>query len=193
MGVGVAGGIGLAASGLSAITGAVGAISSSSASSANARYQAQVATNNATIANQNATLAGQQADAKAQADYRAGAIKLGAQRAALGANGGTLDTGSALDVQANTARSTQLGVSNDMYQGQLQGYGYTTQAGNFTAQAGLDTTAASNDSTAGLMSAGGSLVSGASQFASKWNSLLPNTPGGGVTVPATTANPEFDT
>ena len=168
--------IALAASAVSAGVGAVGAISSANASSSASKYQAQVAANNATIANQNANLATQQAAAKTQADYRSGAIKMGAQRAAFGADGGTLSGGSALDVQQSTAAATQMGVSNDTYQGALQSYGLRTQATNDTAQSQLDTQSASNAQTAGLIGAGGSILGGASQFASKWNSYYPSAP-----------------
>ena len=171
--------IALAASAVSAGVGAVGAISSANAQSSAAKYQAQVAANNATMANQNATLATQQAGAKEQADYRAGAIKLGAQRAAFGADGGTLNSGSAEDVQQGTAEATQLGVSNDAYQGSLQAYGLRTQATNYTAQSQLDTASAANDQTAGMIGATGSILGGASQFASKWNSYYGTSSAGG--------------
>lgn len=160
----------LAVSAVSAGVGAYSAYSSGQAQSQAAHYQAQVAANNQTVANQNATLAGQQADAKVQADYRAGAIRMGAQRAALGANGGTLDGGSAAAVQQTTAESTQLGANNDAYQGSLQQYSLRSQGTNFGAQAQLDTMQAGNASTAGLVGAAGSIIGGGSQFASRWDS-----------------------
>ena len=158
----------LLAAGASAVGAASGALASSQAQASQARYQAQVAQNNQITANQNATLATQQADATVQADYRAGAIKVGAQRAALGANGGTLDTGSAADVQKSTAEYNQLAVSNDQYQGDLTAYSLRSQGVNYGAQAGLDKLAASNDGTAGAIGAAGSIAGGASQFSSKW-------------------------
>jgi hypothetical protein len=166
--------IGLGATALSATIGAVGAIQSSSAQSSAARYQAQVATNNATIANQNATVATDQAGMKEQQDERNTAIKLGAQRAAMGAGGGTLDGGSNEAVQAATTQSGAMDVQNAQYAGDLQAYGLRTQSSNFTAQAGLDQMQAGNDNTAGLIGAGNSIVGGASQFASKWNSYFPS-------------------
>ncbi len=179
--IGTAGAIGLGATALSAGVGAYSAISSSQAQSANAKYQAQVASNNAITANNNATLANQQAGAKAQSDYRTTAIKLGAQRAAMGADGGALDSGSNLGIQRDTAQSGALQVSQDVYNGQLQAYGLRAQAGNYTAQSQLDTAEAGQAGTAGMIGAGSSILSGASQFASKWNQYYtPTAPASGT-------------
>ena len=175
----------LAATAASAGVGVAGAISSSQAQAANARYQSQIARNNAVTATNNAALAGQQAGVRAQADDRATATRLGAQRAAMGADGGQLGSGSALNVQRDTSNQGALAASQDIYQGQLAGYGYETQAGNFTAQSQLDTAEASQASTAGMIGAGSSLLSGASQFSSKWNQYY-----GGNT--GTTVDPSWD-
>ena len=145
-------------------------------------YQAQVARNNATVAAQNAAAVQDQATAKAVQDQKAGDLRLSAQRAAVGAAGGSLTSGSAIAVQDATIQNTGLTTAQDAYQGQLAAYGYRTQQTNYTAQAGLDTAAAENASTAGYVNAGSSLLSGASQIASKWSGWQQQSGWGQVTA-----------
>ena len=181
---GTAAAIGAATSVLGTGVSAIGAMSQGAAQQSAADYQAQVARNNQTIAAQNATLVTQQAAAKAQVDQRAGDQRLGAQRAAIGAAGGALGSGSALDVQGSTVTQTGLNTAGDDYQGRLQAYSYQVQGENFGAQAGLDSAAAANASTAGGINAFGSLLGGASQVAGKWAAFQQKTSdpfgGGGV-------------
>jgi hypothetical protein len=157
---------------------AYGAIQQGQAQSAARNYQAAVDRNNAQIAEWNAERAKDLSDQRVQAQMRAGTQRLAAQRAALGAAGVTLDSGSALDVQTTTAEQTAIETQNTDYQGQLAAYGYRTQGANYRAQAGLDSMAADNASTAGYANAGSTLLSGAGQVADRWYRF--NKPGYGI-------------
>ena len=167
----VAGGLaiaGTAASVLGTGVSVFGAVQQGAAQKSAADYQAQVAKNNATVAAQNAAAVQDQAAAKAQSDQRAGALRLGAQRAALGASGVTLDSGSSEAVQSATVNNTALSTQLDTYQGQLAAYGYQTQGVNYNAQAQLDTLTGQNAASAGDISAVGNFLGGASQVSSRW-------------------------
>lgn len=159
---------GTAATVIGTAVSAYGAVQQGNAQSAARNYQAAVDRNNAQVAEWNAERAKDISDTKVQAQMRAGTLRLSAQRAALGAAGVELDSGSALDVQGSTAGQTALDAQQTDYQGQLTQYGYRTQGANFQAQAGLDTMAAQNASTSGFEAAGGTLLSGAGQVADRW-------------------------
>lgn len=169
IGAGTLAGIGAVTSILGTGVSMLGAMQQGAAQKSAADYQAQVARNNQVVAQQNATLVQQQAAAKAQGDQRAGDQRLGAQRAAIGAAGGALDSGSALDVQSSTVTQTGLDTANVNYQGRLAAYGDQVQGSNYGAQAGLDTAQGANAATAGSLNAFGSLLGGASQVAGKWS------------------------
>ncbi len=161
-----------------------GAMQQGQAQKAASDYQVQVARNNQVVAQQNAQAVQDQAAVKAQATQRMGDIKLGAQRAAMGASGVGLDSGSALDVTGSTAQQTSLATANDGYQGQLAAYGYQNQANNFGSQAGMAAAAGENASSAGTVNAFSTFLSGASQVAGKWNGWRTTTdPWGGAGVP----------
>lgn len=182
MGVGTAAAVSAGAALIGTGMSVYGSMQQAGAQKDAANYQAQVAKNNAIVASQNATAVQHQAEARAQADQRAGAMRLGAQRAALGASGVTLDSGSGLALQGDTAANTALGVENALYEGQLKAFGYRTQGDNFTAQAGLDTMRGQAASDAGFTNAAASFLSGASQVSSKWaayqqTTTKGNTPG----------------
>lgn len=152
----------------------LGAMNQASAQAAQANYQAQVAKNNQTIAYQNREAAAQQAQQQAAQVSLANANRIGEIRAAYGAGNIDPNTGSAKDVQVGQREVGELSTANTIYQGQLQQYGYASQATGYAAQAGLETAIAQQAPTAGLISAGGSLLQGASNFASRY-SYLQNT------------------
>ena len=171
---------GVAASVVGTGVSVAGSLQNAAAQKRAADYQAQVAENNALVAGQNARAVQQQAEAKAQAEQRAGSIRLGAQRAAMGAAGVDLDSGSALDVQGSTAANTALSVDTARYQGDLAAFGYRTQGSNFGAEAGLDTMRGQAAESAGFSSATASFLSGASQVSSKWDAYRKTTTPGAV-------------
>ena len=85
-----------------ALTGASGLYQASAARAAG-RYEQQVAERNATIADQQAEQARQIGNIEEERQLRRVRAALGSQRAALAANGIDVNSGTALDLQAETA------------------------------------------------------------------------------------------
>lgn len=160
-------GLGLSAVGTAAAV--AGSMQQGAAQKKQADYQAQVARNNQTVAAQNAQAAQNQAEVRAQAVQRAGDMKLSAQRAALGASGVGLDSGSALDVTGATAQQTALSVDQEAYQGRLSAYGYGVQGSNYAGAAQMAEASGQSAGSSSYLNAAGSLLGGASQVAGKWS------------------------
>ena len=127
------------------------------AQAAQARYQAQVAENNARVVRL-------QSEQAAQAQNRQNAMRAGAQRAAFAASGVDPNQGSALTVQEDSAEQGALESANIAYRGLLQGMGLDSEAQ-------LARTRARNAEQAGMMGAIGAGVSGIGQFANRWSSF----------------------
>lgn len=150
---------------------AAGALASASAQSSAARYQSQVAQNNAVMAAGAADTSIAQGDVAAQQQYQIGSQRTGAFRAAMGASGVDVNSGSAVDAQSSIARTTALNVGAVKYNADAQAVGLRNQTANYNAQQSVDIADASNATTAGYMSAGSSLLSSASSVSSKWSSF----------------------
>jgi hypothetical protein len=148
--------VGLAMTAASAAASAAGAEEQGHASADAARYQSQVAQNNASLAMQqgatNSSLVASQ-----------WASKEGQQRAVMGANGVDVNSGSSLASQQGLAEQGGIDVANTKYN-------YILKSSSDVQQSVLDNTQATNDISAGNMGAMNSLLSGASQFSSKWAS-----------------------
>jgi hypothetical protein len=168
--------VALGLQGVSTIAGVVGGMQSGQAASSAAKYQAQVARNNAQIAMQNAEYASQAGETAAQAQGFKNRATLGSIAASQSASGLSFDSPSLYDVREGSANVLRLDTANVAQNAALRARAYQTQATNYEAEAGLDTRKASDASSAGLLSAGGSLLSGASSFADKWNKFYPATP-----------------
>jgi hypothetical protein len=176
----------LIAAGISAATAVAGtavAVNSSEqqakAQSNAADYNAAVAKNNAEMAAQNAETTLQQGDIAQQRDYQEGAQRMGAIRAAMGANDVQLNSGSALDLQGDAARTTQQNVQATGYNSLVQAVGLRNQAIDYGSQAGLDIAQGENAQTAGNTQALSSIIGGASSVSSKWASFQQNGIGSG--------------
>lgn len=166
---------------------AAGSVAQGKAQSNAARYQAQVAKNNATIMEQNATYATQAGQAAALNESQKGAVRLASTKARQAANGIDINTGSAVAVRAGEAETGRLDTLTTAHNALITAYGYRTQATNDTAQAGLDEATARNAKLAGYLDAGAGLLGNASSLAGKWGSLqqpsgayTPGSAGGGV-------------
>jgi hypothetical protein len=177
----------LIAAGVSAATAVAGtavAVNSSEqqakAQSNAADYNAAVAKNNAEMAAQNAETTLQQGDIAQQRDYQEGAQRMGAIRAAMGANDVQLNSGSALALQGDQARTTQQNVQATGYNSLVQAVGLRNQAIDYGSQAGMDTAEAANDTTAGNTRALSSIIGGASSVSSKWASFQQQGIGSGL-------------
>lgn len=109
---------------------------------------------NANVARQNAASIMQQSEAADLMLKRHQEQQMGAAVAAYGASGAGVDSGSALDVLTDTARSQTLDRLTQKYNYQLKAIGYRTE-GN------LDMAGADNARTASYFNAGSSMLSGA--------------------------------
>lgn len=158
----------LALSAVGTAVSVVGQMQNAAAQQKVANYQAQVAENNALLAKEQAkqtTAAGEAATMQQQMKTRA---TVGAIRAAQGASGVDVDTGSNVDVRSSAAELGQLDALTIRSNAARQAYGYETGATSQQAQAGLDRAAGAQAGTAGLFGAAGSLLSGASSIASQY-------------------------
>ena len=93
-----------------------------------ANYLSQVARNNRVAAERNAALAVQQGEADAQRSQLKTAQLAGSQRAALASQGGDVDSGSPLDIQADTARAGFTDAATIRSNAALKAYNYSLQA-----------------------------------------------------------------
>lgn len=123
---------------------AIGAIQKGQADAGAAKY-------NATIARQNSVVALQQGDAAVQAQNRDARRRLGSMKALYGASGVEGDTGSPLDVLADSTRMAELDALTTQYNYQLKSQG-------FDDQAALDDSNAKNSRTASYLNATSSLL-----------------------------------
>lgn len=103
---------------------------------------------NAAVANQNALITQQQGTAAVQALQRDQARKIGSMVAAYGASGVQSDSGSPMDVLADSVRMATLDQATLQYNYQLKALGYSQQAA-------LDGYKASADRTSGVLNAFG--------------------------------------
>lgn len=132
-----------------------------------AQYQAQVAANNQKIANYNASLAEQQGQQQLQASREESAQQMGAIRAAMGASGLDLNSGSALRNQQGLAQVSSLNESTITSNAARSAWNYRNQGADYGAQSALYTQQAQQAQKAGITSQYATLLSGAGQFASQ--------------------------
>jgi hypothetical protein len=158
----------------SAAVSAAGAISSGISQSRAASYQAQVASNNAKIAGYNANAAIETGNQKLQAAQEKAAEQMGAIRAAMGASGVDLNSGSALRNQQGLAEVNDLNEQTITSNAARSAWNFRNQGNDFTAQAGLDEEKAQSAETAGLVGGFSSLLSGAGTFAKNYNQSFPS-------------------
>ncbi|MBD1412793.1 hypothetical protein NUJ30_08765 [Burkholderia contaminans] len=160
--------ISIAMTAVSAGVAAYGAIKQGQAQSAALQYQAQVAANNQKIANQYAQQAIADGENKVAAKQQQTAQMIGAQRAAMAANGIDLDSGSPLRLQQDTAKLGNVDALTIRNNAAREAYGYQVQGLSYGQQAQLDEAGASNAVTAGNLNAFSSIIGGASSIGSKW-------------------------
>lgn len=153
---------------------AIGQYQQGQAASESAKYNSQVAENNATIARQNAVWAGQEGEANAAAKEQQTRATLGSIKAAQGANGVDVNSGSNLDVRSSAEQLGELDAINIRANAARSAYGYQTTASNQEAQSGLDKYEAESSSTAGDIGAGASLLTGSGNAGLGYERYLTN-------------------
>lgn len=112
-----------------------GAIQQASAARQQGEYEAAVANNNAKVAQQQAENERQIGNIEEEQHRRRVRQALGAQRAALAANGIDTTSGTALDLQTETAQFGEEDALTIRANAARKAWGYEVEAGNYKAQA----------------------------------------------------------
>lgn len=153
---------------IGASVGAYSAIQAGQAQKAAADYQAQVAANNATIAGMNANAAISEGNQKLQAAQEQAAQHQGMIRAAFGASGVDLDSGSALRDQQGVAEVDSLNQATITSNAARSAWNFRNQGEDASASEELDMEKGNDAATAGYMSGFSTLISGAGTTASNY-------------------------
>lgn len=132
-----------------------------------ASYQSQVDANNAKIATEQRSATIQQGQAQAEQSQLQEAQVLGEQKAALGANGVNMGSGSAVDLMATTKFLNAQDVNAIQSNAARTAWGYGVDASNSVAASGLASWQAKNNNPAGIGAMGGasSLLTSATMYA----------------------------
>lgn len=129
---------------------AIGAIQQGQAAAGAAKYNQQVA-------QQNAGIATAQGQAAYEQQQRTATASIGQTIAAAGASGVDPGTGSPTDVLADATRQKALGGLTVKYDYALRALGYQDNSNLYGSQA-------ANDTTAGYLNAAGDIASGAGRY-----------------------------
>ena len=134
--------------------------------SAEAKFRAQVASNNAIIAGENADIALEKGRAEARDVRLKTAQRIGSQRAQLAAQGFDVSEGTSIDILGDTAALGELDVLRVEADAANQARDFEIQAGGFEAEATLGRFAAKGAKRAGTIGAVSTLITGASRAGS---------------------------
>ena len=140
---------------------ALGQIQQGKAAAASAKYNAQVAENNAVVARQNAAFAGAEGNANAERQGMKTRAAVGAMKAAQAANGIDVNSGSAVDVRSSAAELGQLDAITIRSNAARRAYGFETEAVNDQAQAALDRAGGKAAQKASYIGAASTILGGA--------------------------------
>lgn len=155
----------------SAVVGGVSAYQSGQAQQDAANYQAAVARNNAILAEQYAQAEIARGRVLEDAKRQESAQRMGAVRAAAGASGLDVDSGSPLSLQADTAMLGEFDAQTIRNNSERAAHGYRVQGMNYTAQAQLDRMAGENASRVGALGMWSSIIGGASSVSDRWSRM----------------------
>ena len=166
---------------VSTTMGVVSSVQQGKAAQEQANYQAELNRRNARIAQQNADDKRQEGIEETRMQRLKTLQKVGAQQAALAANGVDVSEGTALDLIEDTAAMGELDALTTQYNYEKQALAFESQADNFNNQANLDVIAGQNAYRAGVTNAWASGISGlgdTAAVASKWYSPKSSTNNG---------------
>lgn len=173
-------GIGLIGGAVSAI----GSIMSGNAQSAYYSYQAQVARMNANIATQNAAYETEIGEVQQEQKGLAVRAQIGQTRAAQGAGGLDLNSGSAASVRESEQEVGMIEQNQIKYNAARRSYADQITSLGYQTSAQLDDMAASTSKTAGMLGAASSILGSVGSFSNKWmqgqQEGMFGGPGGGV-------------
>jgi hypothetical protein len=147
-----------------------GASAQSGAIDAKGQYEAQMYEQNARFAEINADDALKRGAEAAQQQLKRGAEVQGSQRAALAAQGIAIDSGSAADIQADTAALAAQDAMKIQNNAWREAWGYRVQANDYRGKAELTKLGAKTDSANTLLAGGMK----AAAFTADGISKLPN-------------------
>lgn len=146
----------------------MGAQSSAAAASNQAKYNAQVASNNQILADRSAADATARGNVQQQLKATQTAALVGRQRVGLAANGQDPNSGSGLDLQSDTAGAGAFDELTIQSNAHREAAGFTQQGVNYAQQATLDEAAGADALNAGALKGASTIIGGAGQVASQW-------------------------
>jgi hypothetical protein len=153
---------------LGGITGAISSFVGGEAQKQMYDYRAGVAKLNALISRQNATYATQVGEIQAAQSGLEGAQRFGKIRAAQGASGLDVNSGSNKAVQDSQTEITKFDAAAIRSNAARTAYNYENAAVGFSSQAAMDTVAGKNARTSGIIGIGSSLLSSATSVSDQW-------------------------
>jgi hypothetical protein len=136
-----------------------------------ANYMAQVARNNQQVGEWNAQRALQQGQVDEDQQRQKTAQQIGSQRALLASQGADIDSGSAVDLVGDTARSGEFNAQTIRNTAQMNAWNNRLQGNLYGGQAGLYGSQAAN----AWLPFNNSLLGAASSLAQRWAPLLTGT------------------
>jgi len=160
--------IGMAASGASGAAGIFGSLFGGSAKADAYKYQSSMAWQNAAIAKQNQKYALDIGEQQAEKAGIAGAAQAGQIKAAQGASGVDVNSGSAKQVQDSQHLVSQMDMATIREKAAKTAYDFSVQATNYENQAKGYSKAASNARTEGILGAVSSFIGTVGSVSSKW-------------------------
>lgn len=178
--------VSLVSAAASTAMGVVSGVQQANAAKAQMNYQADVNKRNAKIAQANADMKRQEGIEESRLQKIRNLQKVGAQQAAMAANGIDVSSGTALDVVEDTAAMGELDALTTRYNAETQAQAYERQANNLTNQANMDIISGQNAYKAGITGAIGSGFKGlgdTASVASRWyspNSIRKGQVSGGI-------------
>ena len=165
--------VSLVSAAASTAMGVVSGVQQANATKAQMNYQADVNKRNAKIAQANADMKRQEGIEESRLQKIRNLQKVGAQQAAMAANGIDVSSGTALDVVEDTAAMGELDALTTRYNAETQAQAYERQANNLTNQANMDIISGQNAYKSGITGAIGSGFKGlgdTASVASRWYS-----------------------
>lgn len=155
----------------SAIIGGISAHNQGVAAKQQADYSAQVARNNDLLAKQYAETERQKGAVAEQNKREETAQRVSIVRAVGAANGLDVNSGTPLDLQADTARMGELDALTIRNNAARNAYGYEVQGINFRNAATLDESRGRYATQAGNLGALSSIIGAASSVSGKWDGM----------------------
>ena len=151
----------LASTAIGGVTSAVGAVKAGSAEASAAKYNSEVAAQNAAQQKTNTEIAGQAGAQQAGMSSMKTRNELGAILTNQAASGLDVNSGSPLDVRSSARELGQLDALTVRSNATRSAYGYQVQSASDTGESQLGKAEASNDLAGGYVNAGGTLLSSA--------------------------------